>query len=258
MSFLSNIFHSQNILYYPGCLTKFAAKDLLDNYRRILRQMKIDFIELSNIELCCGSPALKAGYFKNFQDLAEKNLKVFEDHGVTKIITNCPACFMIFKLEYPKALGKKWDIEVEHITEAIQKSKGKSQKSRKIENWSLKIENSRPAGIATYHDPCHLGRQMGVYDEPREIVKKLGYDIKEMTLNKIESFCCGGGGGVQSNEPELAKRIARDRLRQAEETGALTLITSCPLCYMHLKDNARQIEVKELSQLFHNDEKTKN
>ena len=79
MSFLNKIFSSHNILYYPGCLTKFVARDLLDNYRRILRQMKIDFIELSSIELCCGSPALKAGYFKNFQELAEKNLKIFQD-----------------------------------------------------------------------------------------------------------------------------------------------------------------------------------
>jgi len=243
MSFLSKIFSSHNTLYYPGCLTKFVAKDLLDNYRRILRQMKIDFIELSNIELCCGSPALKAGYFKNFQGLAEKNLKIFQDHGVTKIITNCPACFMIFKLEYPKVLGEKWNIEVEHITQTI-------QNSIKIENWKLKIGNSGHTGPVTYHDPCHLGRQMGVYDEPREIIKKLGYDIKEMTLNKIESYCCGGGGGVQSNEPELSKRIASDRLRQAEETGAPILITSCPLCYMNLKDSAQQIEVKELSQLF--------
>ena len=248
MSFLSKVFRSQNVLYYPGCLTKFVAKDLFDNYRRILRQVKIDFIELSSIELCCGSPALKAGYFKNFQELAEKNLKIFQDHGVAKIITNCPACFMIFKLEYPKVLGEKWNIEVEHITQKI---------SQAFKNSKLEIKASAQ-GAATYHDPCHLGRQMGVYDEPREVIKKLGYDIKEMILNKIESYCCGGGGGVQSNEPELAKRIAGDRLHQAQETGAPMLITSCPLCYMNLKDNAQQIEVKEVSQLFQYDEKTKN
>lgn len=248
MSFLSKIFRSQNTLYYPGCLTKFVAKDLLDNYRRILRQMKVDFIELASIELCCGSPALKAGYFKSFQDLAEKNLKIFQDHGVTKIITNCPACFMIFKLEYPKVLSEKWSIEVEHITQTINQA---------IKNSKLKIQNF-VQGTATYHDPCHLGRQMDVYDEPRGVIKKLGYDLKEMTLNKIESFCCGGGGGVQSNEPELAKHIASDRLRQAKETGAPILITTCPLCYMNLKDSAQQIEVKELSQLFNDNEKTKN
>jgi heterodisulfide reductase subunit D len=268
MSFLSRIFRSQNVLYYPGCLTKFVAKDLLDNYRRILRQAKIDFIELSNIELCCGSPALKAGYFKNFQELAEKNLKIFQDHGVTKIITNCPACFMIFKKEYADVLGEKWDIKVEHISETLAEA---MKNGKKNENYPLvfasgsaqpeghvaeKLEiKSTAGGTITYHDPCHLGRQMGVYEAPREVIKKLGYDIKEMTLNKIESYCCGGGGGVKSNEPELSNQIARDRIKQAKETGAPILVTSCPLCYMNLKENSQGLEVKELSQLFTNDKK---
>ncbi|MDD5221743.1 MAG: (Fe-S)-binding protein, partial [Patescibacteria group bacterium] len=121
-SFLSKIFSGQNTLYYPGCLTKFVGKDLLENYRRILRQAKIDFIELSSMEVCCGSPALKAGYQKNFKELAEKNLKIFKDHGIKKIITNCPACFMIFKKEYPIILGEKWDIEIEHISETIERA----------------------------------------------------------------------------------------------------------------------------------------
>jgi Fe-S oxidoreductase len=229
-----------NILYYPGCLTKFVAKDLLQNYRQILRELKIDFIELAGIEVCCGSPALKAGYFDDFKNLAEKNLKIFKEHGVSQIITNCPACFLIFSKEYSKILGEKWDIKVEHISQTIVKAK----------KFLSSIQHPVSSIQCTYHDPCHLGRQMGIYDEPREIIKSLGYEIKEMELNKLDSFCCGGGGGVKSNEPELANRIAKDRLNQAEKTGAKVLITSCPLCYLHLKENAKNIEVEELSQLF--------
>lgn len=229
-----------NTLYYPGCLTKFVAKDLLDNYRKILKQSKIDFIELSALEVCCGSPALKAGYFDEFKKLAEKNSKIFKGHSVKRIITNCPACFMIFKKEYPVVLGQKWDIEVEHITQTIIRLK-------KILSG---IRHSVSGIQCTYHDPCHLGRQMGVYDEPREIIKALGYKIKEMELNRLESFCCGGGGGVKANEPLLANQIAQDRIKQAEQTEAKCLITPCPLCYLNLKENSKNIEVKELSQLF--------
>jgi Fe-S oxidoreductase len=240
MSIFKKIFKG-NTLYYPGCLSKFVAKDLVENYRRILRKAGIDFIELADLEVCCGSPALKAGYFDDFKNLAEKNLKIFKEHSVGRIITNCPACFMIFKKEYPKALGDKWDIEVFHTTEILAKSK-------KIKNLKSKIENS----IVTYHDPCHLGRQMGVYDPPREIIKSLGYDLKEMELNKNQSFCCGGGGGVQSNESGLASKIAKDRIAMAKKTGAKVLITPCPLCYLHLKKNAggEDVEVKELSHLL--------
>lgn len=228
-----------NTLYYPGCLTKFAVKDLKEKYEKILRRFGIDFIELGELELCCGSPALKAGYIDDFKNLAEKNLKVFKDHSVGKIITNCPACFMILKKYYKEVLGDKWDIEVEHVSQTI---------AKKIKNLKSKILNLKSK--ITYHDPCHLGRQMGVYDEPREVIRSLGYEILEMELSRLESFCCGGGGGVKSNEPELSNKIAKDRISQAEKTGAKILTTCCPLCYLHLKENATDIEVKELAELF--------
>ncbi|MBI5071870.1 (Fe-S)-binding protein [Candidatus Falkowbacteria bacterium] len=239
MKIFKKIFKS-NTLYYPGCLSKFVAKDLVENYRRILREAGLDFIELADLEVCCGSPALKAGYADDFKKLAEKNLQVFKEHSVGRIVTHCPACFMIFKKEYPKVFGEKWDIEVTHATEILSKTK--------IQNSKFKIQNS----VVTYHDPCHLGRQMGIYDEPREVLKSLGYEIKEMDLSRKESFCCGGGGGVQSNESELANKIAKDRIAMAKKTGAKVLVTPCPLCYMHLKKNAEgeDIEVKELSHLM--------
>ncbi|MFA5128447.1 MAG: (Fe-S)-binding protein [Patescibacteria group bacterium] len=236
MSIFKKIFKG-NTLYYPGCLSKFVAKELVENYRRILREAGVDFIELSDLEVCCGSPALKAGYTDDFRKLAEKNLQIFKDHSVDKIVTHCPACFMIFKKEYPKVLGEKWDIEVAHATEIL------NQKTKKSE--SIK-------GAVTYHDPCHLGRQMGVYEPPREIIKSLGYEIKEMELAGKESFCCGGGGGVQANESELADKIAKDRIAMAKKIGANILVTPCPLCYMHLKKNSEgeDIDVKELSHLM--------
>jgi Fe-S oxidoreductase len=226
-----------NVLYYPGCLTKFVAKDLKEKYEKILRKIGIDFIELPEIEKCCGSPALKSGYFEDFKKLAEENLKIFKEHSVKKIITNCPACFMIFKKYYKEILGDKWDIEVEHISETI---------NSKLKTQNSKLKNEK----VTFHDPCHLGRQMGIFEEPREIIKKLGYEISEMDLSRNESFCCGGGGGVKSNEPELANKIAKDRIEQAKRTGAKILVTNCPLCYLHLKENAKEIEVKELIELF--------
>jgi len=239
MSFLEKILGG-NILYYPGCLTKFVAKDLKKRYERILRKVGVDFIELSEIELCCGSPALKAGYEDDFKKNAQKNLEIFKEHSVKKIITNCPACFMVLKKEYKKVLGKDWDIEVEHITQTI---------ANKIRNSKSKTQNAERQ-LVSYHDPCHLGRQMGVYDEPREIIETLGYEISEMEFAKKESFCCGGGGGVKSNEPDLANRIAKERLNQAKKTGAKILCTACPLCYLHLKENSKDIEVKEIADLI--------
>jgi len=230
-----------NTLYYPGCLTKFVSNNLKERYEKILRSFGIDFIELSELEKCCGSPALKAGYLEDFKKLAKENLKIFKEHSVKKIITNCPACFMNLKKYYKEFLGKEWDIEVEHITQTIY-SKIKTQKSK------LKSESQKEK--VTFHDSCHLGRLMGIFEEPREIIKALGYEILEMELNRTESFCCGAGGGVKTNEPELANKIAKERIVQAEKTDAKILVTCCPLCYLHLKENSKDLEVKELSELF--------
>ncbi len=225
-----------NVLYYPGCLTKFVVKELEENYKKILRKI-VDFIELKDLEVCCGSPALNAGYKEDAKKLAEKNFKIFKEHSVKKIITSCPACFKTFSQEYPKLL-ENWDIEVKHITQAISEAikKGKI-KPKKIE------------GKLTYHDPCHLGRYGNIYEEPREAVRLAG-DFVEMEFNRENAFCCGGGGGLRSNFQKLSEEISKERIKQAEEVKANVLITACPLCYLCLKEASKDIKVMEFSQIF--------
>ncbi|MEM5867318.1 MAG: (Fe-S)-binding protein [Candidatus Aenigmatarchaeota archaeon] len=227
-----------NVLYYPGCMSKFVVKNLKENYEKILRKIGIDFIELKDLEVCCGSPVLNSGYFKEFEDLVKKNFSVFKEHSVKKIITGCPACYKTFKKEYPKFL--KFDIKIEHVTQTI--LEGLEKKKLKLR----KIGDER----VTYHDPCHLGRYSGIYEEPRKIIEKLGFDLIEMEFSKEKAFCCGGGGGVRSNYPELAEEMARERIKQAEKTGAKILITTCPLCYFCFKEFSEKIEVFEISEMI--------
>lgn len=224
-----------NVLYYPGCLTKFVLPDIQKKYEKILSNINISFIKLKDVEACCGSPVLNSGYFKDFEKIANENYNTFVRHGIKKIITNCPACFHIFKNEYPETV-KNWDIKVEHITQTINKN-------------ISKIKPGKPEYV-TYHDPCHLGRKSKVYNEPRGIIKKSGKKIIEMKLNKGNSFCCGGGGGVKSNFNELSNSIAKERIKQAEEKEVNTIITSCPMCYLNLKENSNKIKVKEMSEVI--------
>jgi Fe-S oxidoreductase len=227
-----------NTIYYPGCLTKFVAKDLGENYKKILKKIGVDFIELKDLEVCCGSPVLSAGYKEDAKNLAEKNYNVFKEHGVNKIITSCPACFRTFSKEYPNLISR-WDIQAEHITQTILNAIKKG-----------KIKFKKESGKVTYHDPCHLGRYANIYEEPREIIKAIGFEIVEMKLSREKSFCCGGGGGLRSNYPNESKEIAKERIRQAEETGTKILVTTCPLCYLQLKEAAKGIKVLELSEII--------
>ncbi|MFH1501239.1 MAG: (Fe-S)-binding protein [archaeon] len=231
---IKGLFSRGNTLFYPGCLTKFVLKAETQNYRKILEKIGVDYIMMED-ELCCGSPALNAGYEADTRKLARKNLEKFKEKNIKKIITGCPACYKMFKKEYKEMLPD-WDIEVEHVTtvllEALQK------KSKLIKNKKM--------GKVTYHDPCHLGRHMKMYDEPREILKLIGYEVVEMANNREHALCCGGGGGLKSNNPELANDIARERIKQAKKVNAGKLITTCPLCFAHMQENSG-IEIEEFS-----------
>ncbi|MCP4717443.1 MAG: (Fe-S)-binding protein [Deltaproteobacteria bacterium] len=102
-------------------------------------------------------------------------------------------------------------------------------KSSKIKTKKVKL------GLATYQDPCHLGRYSKEYTAPREIMKKLGIDLKEMWRTANNSLCCGAGGGVMANDPTLAKQYAANRWQEVKATSAKTLITACPFCNANLR-----------------------
>lgn len=233
----------RNTLYYPGCMVKFVMKDLQDNYEKILRKSGIDFIKLKDLEACCGSPVLNAGYERDFKTLAKKNLGIFKKHAVKKIITSCPACYKTFNKDYKESLGEEWNIEVEHVTQTIDEA---------LKKGKLRIKNSKKRTKLTYHDPCHLGRHSGIYEEPRKILEKLGYEIVEMKNSKKDAFCCGGGGGVRSNFSELSNAITKDVLEEAEGTKTTVLVTTCPMCDACFLQGAKdsKMDVKELSELI--------
>ena len=211
----------EKVLYYPGCLTKGVLKQELENYKEIFNRLGIDFVMLDDA-VCCGLPVLNAGYKKDVKKLAEKNLKIFKDKGITKIISNCPSCLHTFNDVYPK-LVRDWDIPCEHATVVI---------LRGLKKKGLRFKGE--SEVVAYHDPCHLGRYSRIYDEPREVIEMLGGRIVESRFNREGALCCGGGGGVRANFEKLAKDIAKSRVESFDsEVGKI--ISPCGLCYANLK-----------------------
>ena len=208
-------------LYYPGCMLKNVMTTEQENYKKIFNKLGIDFIMMPNDEVCCGSPVINAGYKKDSKDLAKKNYEIFKKHNIKKIITPCPGCYNMFHNEYPKLL-REWDIDVEYALTTILRE----MKKRKI--------NERKKEIVSYHDPCHLGRYSVIYDEPREIIKLLGGELKEMKHNRNNAICCGAGAGMRANYPEVAKDMAKKRMSERPKDAEWTL-TPCGLCTANLK-----------------------
>jgi Fe-S oxidoreductase len=106
----------------------------------------------------------------------------------------------------------------------------------------LKFSKELEAKV-TYHDPCYLGRHNDVYDEPRKILESIpGLELVEMERNRKNSLCCGGGGGGMWMETPMEERFSVLRVKEALETKADYLATSCPYCISMLEDGVKTLE----------------
>lgn len=218
------------VLYFVGCTASLTddIRSVAINTAKVLKKLNVDFSIFGENEVCCGSVAMRTGERKAFASVAEKNMDLFRKSGVKTIITSCAGCFRTLKIDYTKyfeGLG----IEILHTIEFIHKLI--NEKNIQLKNLGLST---------TYHDPCHTGRHTGVYEEPREILKKMA-SLTEMKTIKENAKCCGAGGGVKKGFPELSLKIAKSRIQEAEETGAEYLVSICPFCYRNLSDAIKEL-----------------
>jgi Fe-S oxidoreductase len=221
-----------NTLYYPGCVTRYALPDIQARYEDLLHRAGVDFIVLPGEALCCGSPVKRAGYAADMKELKAKNLETFARFSVRKIITNCPGCYHTFKHDY--------GMEAYHVTQVLD-----GYLFSAARRGARKAERRADGFPITYHDPCHLGRWSGICDEPRQLLSSAGWTLTELPDNREHSLCCGAGGGLKSNYPDVANAIAQERLTYVENGR---LCTACPLCYAHFRENAGGVEVLEFSE----------
>jgi heterodisulfide reductase subunit D len=215
----------EKTLYYPGCMTRHYLTSFFNNYKALLTDFGINFVLIDELN-CCGSPLLNAGYADDFEQIKNKNIDVLKRHGIVKIITNCPHCYVVLKEHY--------GLNVEHITQTLASHKHKVAYKNREE--------------VSYHDPCLLARRNNLVNEPRALIRQTGFKIIEPLKTKEKTFCCGAGGGIKQNYPELARRIAKERLKQL---GSKKVIASCPYCYAHLKESVENKKnIIELSQVL--------
>jgi Fe-S oxidoreductase len=233
------------ILYFPGCYLSYdpRLKKVAAATVNILNKAGIDFGILGPEEVCCGESIRKTGDEDLFKRLARDNIKTFIEHGVKKILVSSPHCYQTFKNEYPEFRA---NFEVVHISQFLFEliREGRLKPSKEV---GKKL---------TYHDPCYLGRHNGVYDEPRDVLKKIpGIKLNEMPDSRANSLCCGGGGGRIWMETPRQERFSDIRLRQAMDVGADVLVTSCPYCISNFEgsretlDVAETIEVKDVTEV---------
>ncbi len=223
------------ILYFPGCYLSFdpRLKKVARATAAILQKAGVEFGILGAKENCCGESIRKTGDEALFRRLAKENIKTFIDHGVKRILVSSPHCYHTFKNEYPDF---RVNFEIVHISQFIHEL---------IAAGRLEIKKEYAKKVA-YHDPCYLGRHNGVYDEPREALKRApGLELIELPDSRQDSLCCGGGGGRIWMETPKGERFCDIRVQQALDQGAQVLATACPYCISNFEDSKLTLDVVE-------------
>lgn len=211
----------------------------------LLKSAEVDFGILGTSESCCGESIRKTGNEALFKRLARENIKTFIDNGVKKILVSSPHCYHTFKNEYPEFMA---NFEVVYISQYL---------AQLVAEGRLQVSQDY-AKTVTYHDPCYLGRHNSLYDEPRQILQKIpGLELREMPDSRVDSLCCGGGGGRIWMETPKEERFSDIRLDQAIGVGAEVLVTSCPYCITNFEDSRLNredsdvIEIKDITEVMH-------
>ncbi|MBW1766013.1 MAG: (Fe-S)-binding protein [Deltaproteobacteria bacterium] len=206
-------------VYFIGCVGSYREDEATLETLGLLDRLKVDYTLID--EVCCSGVLEDVGFQIN-EDLAQKNIDLILATGARTVITGCPYCSRTFnnKPQYDELKGK--GIMVIHI-------------SQFLKDFDLNVKTDKRV---TYHDPCDLGRHCGIYEEPREIIRKIAPNFVEMPHNRVDALCCGAGGGERGAYPKNSIAMARRRLQEVEETGAEVLLTECNSC-VHNLTNAK-------------------
>ena len=225
-----------NTLLYLGCLSSYFLKDVAASSYVILKKLGLDFMILED-EGCCGIYLYESGRIDLAKEIFLKNVERFKSLGVREVITPCNGCMQCFKHFYPELLGKI-DFSVYHIAEVIHDSlKGNPGILKRIQR------------TVTYQDPCRLARLEGITEEPRQIIKWCGAELKDTKENRQETPCCGAGGGIRSVYRDLSMEMASNLLSMAKTE---TVVSTCPFCTFNLGYASRKKELGKSVTYFTN------
>jgi fumarate reductase (CoM/CoB) subunit B len=209
-----------DVIYWVGCLSSYRQQKTALANLKILSRFGAKVLE---DEQCCGSPLLRLGGEAVTKDHIAEQIR---QSGAKTIVTGCAGCYKTLSDYHLKG------VEVLHITQFL------------IRNLD-RLEFKRLPYKVSYHDPCHLGRCMGIFEEPRIIIERI-CDFKEMGSSRKNARCCGGGGGVRRGHRDLARKVATKRLAEAPQ-GIDFIVTACPMCNANLEDaGGKVLDISEL------------
>jgi len=250
------------IAFFTGCLIDKVFPQIAHSVVDVLTHFKAQVFIPEN-QGCCGIPALASGDMKTFKKLLAFHVDLFSARHFDYLVTACATCSSTIIKLWPTILQGQGTKDP-GLRELLEKAAAIAEKTVDI-SWLMakRFDISSPfkegpdtkktgsKEIITYHDPCHLRKSLGVFEEPRQVIQACGHTLVEMAA---PDQCCGMGGSFNLEHYDLSARIGKDKALDIMDTGCSTVATSCPACIMQISDMlARQdsvIQVKHPVELY--------
>jgi Fe-S oxidoreductase len=202
-------------VYFVGCVGLYREDEATEAALDLLDRLGVDYTLID--EVCCSGVLEDVGYQIN-DTLARKNIDRILATGAKTVLTGCPYCSRTFNNKPQYAELREKGIKILHLSQVMK-------------DFDLGVKTDKRI---TYHDPCDLGRHCGIYEEPRETIRKITSDFVELPHHHADALCCGAGGGVRGAYAKNSIAMARRRLQEVEEVGADVVLTECNSCVHNL------------------------
>jgi Fe-S oxidoreductase len=186
-----------------------------------LRQAGADLpaVGVAALGQACGGYALYAGgYTEPFRLYAESLARAVEPFDT--LLLSCSGCTWLLRTQY-RAYGVPLRPTVRHVSEFLAPH-------------AAALPITAPLGAASYHDACHLGRRLGIYDPPRQLLQRAVQQLDEFWHHHEDAQCCGSGGLLPVTDRALADAMAAERRRDRDQPVDAPIISGCPACQRHL------------------------
>lgn len=218
--------------YFISC-SSYKDEDLLKATEKVLSKSGFDVRRFGGGDICCGAPLYYAGDMEGFRQASLKMKAEIETKQVRRIVVDCPTCIKMMTEIY-RGTGVELDVEIMHTTQFIEALLKQGKLGFRKENKTV-----------TFHDPCILSYDLAMSGVPREIIRALGYNLKEPVYSGEHTHCCGATYGAKIGDHRLKDAVTSMRVNELRNTAADIYVTACPTC----KSVLSEINMKYITEL---------
>ena len=218
---------------FVTCIVDQFYPEVGESTVRVLRRLGVD-LDFPRGQTCCGQPAFNSGFWSDARPLAKRFLKTFR--GDRYIVTPSGSCASMVRVFYeellsddPELLAQAREVgsRVYELSEFIHDVLGITDLSPYAGE-----EGTAPHRKVTYHEACHLRRELGATTQARALIGSLA--TAELVEMRQAEVCCGFGGTFSVKYADISGGMLRDKVDSIVDSGAEAVVACDSSCLMQI------------------------